>query len=91
MTLLARGIMVSLSAVAVFASIASSDAHAQPPHAGGAGWPTSHVSGALFGGGAPRNGGNLTVPRGDLRSAIIDNARQHAAAAPQAPPNRRRR
>ena len=91
MTLLARGIMVSLFVAAIHASTAPSTASAQPPRSHAGGWGVPRAGAAPFAGRPPRNDSNRTVPRGDLRGAIIDNARQRSApAARQEPPNRRR-
>jgi hypothetical protein len=91
MTLLARGIMVSLFVAAIHASTAPSIAFAQRPHSHGGGWGAPRSGAPRIPGGPPRNDSNVTVPRGDLRGAIIDNARQRSApAARQEPPDRRR-
>ena len=90
MSVLAPGIMVSLSALVLIASIATAPAHAQPPHPGAQGWSMPRV-GAMPPGGARLPGGpNPAVPRGDLRGDIVDHARQRAAPARPEPPDRRR-
>lgn len=88
MTLLIRGSMVSLCALAFIAAFAPDGASAQPsrplaesrsaPHTGA--WPPTgvHLPG----------GPNPAVPRGDLRADITDNARQRPSQRqdPPAPP-----
>lgn len=102
MTLLNRGFMVSLSALALLALLALSaplvslltpDATAQPPR------PTApHLSVARTGAHPwglvddhRAAGAAQPVPRGDLRSDIVDNARRSAPprqARPEAPRSR---
>ncbi|WP_321783005.1 hypothetical protein [Paraburkholderia sp. J94] len=77
-----RGVMVSLSALALLASlvptIVSLNATAQPPRPGEAGWAMSRSGAHAW---PPESGGmpegvNQPVPRGDLRGDIADNARR---------------
>jgi len=90
MTLLAPGIMVSLSALVLFASIAPAGTDAQPQRPGAAGWSMPRV-GASPSDGAPLPGGpNPAVPRGDLRGDIVDHARQRTAPPRPEPPEQRR-
>lgn len=90
MSLLARGIMVMLSAFLLLASIASASAHAQPPARGADGWSMPRV------GASPTNGVHLpggphpAVPRGDLRGDIVDHARQRTAPPRAESPERQR-
>lgn len=99
MTLLNRGFMVSLSALALLAlvsllaplaSLLTPDAMAQPPRPN-----TPHWSVARTGAHAPglvdehrTNGAAQPVPRGDLRSDIVDNARRSAPPRQAAPRSR---
>ncbi|TAM04608.1 MAG: hypothetical protein EPN70_11080 [Paraburkholderia sp.] len=92
MTLLARGIMVSLPTLALLASLAPSGALAQPPRAGAAGWPMPRVANQQPNEAHLPHGVNAAVPRGNLRGDIVDNARQRAAtqSRPEPPAQRRR-
>lgn len=82
MNLYIRGIMVSLSAVALFvpaASFVSFSAAAQPPHASAPTWSISRTGAHALPPPAPGpKAGNPPVPRGDLRGDIADNARRSA-------------
>jgi hypothetical protein len=89
MSLLAPGIMVSLSAVALIASITTSSARAQPPRPGAQGWSMPRVGAQPANGGRMPGGPNPAVPRGDLRGDIVDHARQRAAPPRPEPPERR--
>ncbi|SDC40094.1 hypothetical protein [Paraburkholderia lycopersici] len=90
-----RGIMVSLSALALFAptaSFMSFSAAAQPPHASAPPWPISRTGAHAWpppaAGGNGANGGSHPAPRGDLRGDITDNARRSAPQRQEAPPHR---
>jgi hypothetical protein len=91
--LLIRGSMVSLSTFALIAALASADALAQPQRAVAPSPPVPRS------GGWPPTGTHLpgdsarapAVPRGDLRSDIADNARQHTAPLRPEPPATQRR
>ena len=80
MNLHIRGIMVSLSALALFApaaSFMSFSATAQPPHASVPTWSISRTGAHAVPPAAPDpNAGNPPAPRGDLRGDIADNARR---------------
>ncbi|MBB2928269.1 hypothetical protein [Paraburkholderia silvatlantica] len=82
MNLPIRGIMVSLSTLALFAptaSFVSFSATAQPPHASAPTWSMSHSGAHALPPAAPGpNAGHPPVPRGDLRGDITDNARRSA-------------
>lgn len=82
MNLHIRGIMVSLSALALFAptaSFVSFSAAAQPPHASVPRWSISRTGARAMPPVAPGpNAGKPPVPRGDLRGDIADNARRSA-------------
>ncbi|CAD6535452.1 hypothetical protein LMG27952_03026 [Paraburkholderia hiiakae] len=82
MNLHIRGIMVSLSTLALFvpaASFVSFSAAAQPPHASVPPWSISRTGAHAPPPAAPGpNAGNPPVPRGDLRGDIADNARRSA-------------
>jgi hypothetical protein len=92
MNLHIRGIMVSLSALALFApsaSFVSFSAAAQPPHASAPTWSMSRTGSQAWPPAAPgADAGNQPVPRGDLRGDIADNARRSAPQR-QEPPQRR--
>lgn len=90
MTLLAPGIMVSLSALVLFASIAPAGTDAQPPQPGAAGWSMPRVGTAQPDSAHLPGGPNPAVPRGDLRSDIVDHARQRPAPPHPEPPDKRR-
>lgn len=90
MSLLAPGIMVSLSALALIASIATTAARAQPPRPGAQGWSMPRVGATPPNGGRLPGGPNLAVPRGDLRGDIVDHARQRTAPPRPEPPERKR-
>jgi len=96
MTLLNRGFMVSLSALALLAllmlsaplaSLLTPDATAQPPR------PSAPHLGVARTGAHPWGlvddhraaGAAQPVPRGDLRSDIVDNARRSAAPREERP------
>ena len=98
MTLLNRGFMVSLLALALYAPLSSwlsPVATAQPPHTEQAGWPIAGWSVARTGAHAlappPPPDSHHTqrtaqpVPRGDLRGDIADNARRSAASRQERP------
>lgn len=91
MNLHIRGIMVSLSALALFAptaSFVSFSAAAQPPHASAPKWSISRTGAHAWPPTAPGGeAGNRPVPRGDLRGDIADNARR--SAPPRQEPQRR--
>jgi hypothetical protein len=103
MTLRNRGIMVSLSALALLASLLvafalpvqiaswlSDDASAQPPQSGAAHWPIARTGAHAWpstGNRAADNAGQ-PVPRGDLRGDIVDNARRSPPPRPEAPRSR---
>ncbi|WP_321815757.1 MULTISPECIES: hypothetical protein [unclassified Paraburkholderia] len=86
MTLHNRGIMVSLSALALLASLAlptvvaswlSNDATAQPPQSSAPHWPIARTGAHAWPSAGARPADNAQpVPRGDLRSDIVDNARR---------------
>ncbi|WP_321953222.1 hypothetical protein [Paraburkholderia bannensis] len=87
MTLHNRGIMVSLSALALLASLTlpakvaswlSDDASAQPPQSGSAHWPIARTGAHAWPPTGNRAADNAAqpVPRGDLRGDIVDNARR---------------
>ncbi|WP_395065971.1 hypothetical protein [Paraburkholderia silvatlantica] len=82
MNLRIRGIMVSLSALALFAptaSVVSFSAVAKPPHASVPTWSISRTGARALPPVAPGpNAGRPPVPRGDLRGDIADNARRSA-------------
>lgn len=87
MNLLIRGIMVSLSALLLFAptaSFVSFSAAAQPPHASVPNWSMSRTGARAW---PPTtesaDAGNQPVPRGDLRGDIADNARRSAPSRPE--------
>ncbi|MCP3717202.1 hypothetical protein [Paraburkholderia sp. CNPSo 3281] len=92
MNLHLRGIMVSLSALALFAptaSFVSFSAAAQPPHASAPTWSISRTGARAMPPVAPGpNAGKPPVPRGDLRGDIADNARR-SATQKQEPTQRR--
>ena len=102
MTLLNRGFMVSLSALALLALLALSaplaslltpDAAAQPPHASAPNLSVARTGAHPWGlvDDHRAAGAGQPVPRGDLRSDIVDNARRSAAprqGRPQAPRSR---
>ncbi|WP_322032950.1 hypothetical protein [Paraburkholderia sp. J76] len=96
MNLHIRGVMVSLSALALFvptASFVSFSAAAQPPHASVPAWSMSRTGAhAPLPPVAPGpSAGNPPVPRGDLRGDIADNARRSASQPPQKPEQTQRR
>lgn len=99
MSLLVRGSMVSLSALALpalvlIAALAPAGAAAQPPRPGGDGWSMNMPrAGAWPPPGARQQNapGPAAVPRGDLRGDIADNARQRATPGRQEPPQTQRR
>lgn len=82
MILLARGVMVSLSALAVVASVILTHAHGESPRPNAAGWSLRAPGGKPAG--DAQNGAEEPVPRGNLRGDIANNARQREA--PQRPP-----
>jgi hypothetical protein len=88
MSLLAPGIMVSLSALILTASIASTAVRAQPPRADAQGWSMPRVGASPPSVGRLPGGPNPAVPRGDLRGDIVDHARQRAAPPRPEPPER---
>ena len=92
MNLHIRGIMVSLSALALFAptaSFVSFSAEAQPPHESAPTWSMSRTGANALPPAAPgSNAANPPVPRGDLRGDIADHAR-HSASQRQEPTQRR--
>ncbi|MFP3798118.1 hypothetical protein [Paraburkholderia sp. SIMBA_027] len=88
MILLNRGVMVSLSALALLAPLVSTTlsltATAQPPRPGEASWGISRTGARAW---PPEAGGvpdrvNEPVPRGDLRGDIADNARRSGPSRP---------
>ncbi|POR46075.1 hypothetical protein B0G62_12757 [Paraburkholderia eburnea] len=96
MTLRNRGIMVSLSALALLASLAlpvqvaswlSDDASAQPPQPGAAHWPIARTGAHAWPPTGNRAADNAAapVPRGDLRGDIVNNARRSPPTRPEAP------
>ncbi|MBB3259542.1 hypothetical protein F4827_004417 [Paraburkholderia bannensis] len=101
MTLRNRGIMVSLSALALLASLTlpgqlaswlSDDASAQPPQSAAAHWPIARTGAHAWPPTGNRAADNAAqpVPRGDLRGDIVDNARRSPPPNPQAQPPRSR-
>ncbi|WP_233863586.1 hypothetical protein [Paraburkholderia adhaesiva] len=91
MPLLTPGIMVSLCALALIASVASSGVCAQSQRAGSQGWSMPRVATSPPNGPPLQGGQNQAVPRGDLRGDIADHARQRASPSRPAPPEQRRR
>jgi hypothetical protein len=91
MTLLVRGSMGSLTALALITALSCGVAAAQPPQRNADGWNLPRA-GARPPDGAPQSGrANPPVPRGDLRADITDNARQRAVpprAEMPSPPRR---
>ncbi|MFP6558674.1 hypothetical protein WJ542_10190 [Paraburkholderia sp. B3] len=91
MTLLVRGSMGSLTALALIAALSCGVTAAQPPQHNADGGNLPHA-GARPPDRAPRPGGaNPAVPRGDLRADITDNARQRAMPPREAMPASPRR
>ncbi|WP_322049039.1 hypothetical protein [Paraburkholderia sp. J67] len=99
MTLRNRGIMVSLSALALLASFTlpvqvaswlSIDASAQPPQSGAPHWPIARTGARAWPPTSERMANNEAppVPRGDLRGDIVDNARRSPASRPEPPRTR---
>lgn len=99
MTLRNPGIMVSLSALALLASLTlpgqvaswlSDDASAQPPQSGEAHWPIARTGAHAWPATGNRTADNTgqPVPRGDLRGDIVDNARRSPPARPEPPRSR---
>jgi hypothetical protein len=83
MTLLIRGIMVSLCALA---SLTPHHVAAQPPQGGAQNWQAPRSSAWPPAGAHLSGAPNPAVPRGDLRGDIADNARQRSAPPRQEPP-----
>lgn len=92
MNQLIRGVMVSLSALLLFAptaSFVSFSAAAQPPHASMANWSMSPAGMSRpVGRDWPpptqsADAGTPPVPRGDLRGDIADNARRSSPSRPE--------
>ena len=76
MTLLIRGSMVSLCALALIAAYAPNGASAQPSRPRAESGSTPHTEAWPPTGLHLPGGRNAAVPRGDLRADITDNARQ---------------
>ncbi len=91
MTLLVRGSMGSLIALALITALCCGVANAQPPQRNNDGWNLPRA-GARPPERTPQPGkANPPVPRGDLRADITDNARQRTMPAREempAPPRR---
>ncbi|HEV3429790.1 MAG TPA: hypothetical protein VG320_18090 [Paraburkholderia sp.] len=98
MTLHNRGIMVSLSALALLASLTlpvqlatwlSDDASAQPPKSSAPHWPIARTGAHAWPPAANRaDNAAPPVPRGDLRGDIVDNARRSPPQRPEPPRSR---
>jgi len=87
-----RRVMVSLSALTLFApaaSFMSSSTAAQPSHEAGPAWSVSRTGAQALPPAAPgSHAANPPVPRGDLRGDIANNARRSAPPRHDPPQHR---